>query len=88
MKKKTSLRTIGPIVAISVLLDGNHIASLNSCRPVSANWNATTIKITLVAAKKRCSGIFSVPWKKKRPTATASRDSQQRADPDFHARAR
>src|SRR5580700_702507 len=29
-KKKTSLRTIGPIVDISVLLEGIHIASLSS----------------------------------------------------------
>jgi len=51
--KRQSLRTMGPIVAISLLLDGSHIASLNSCRPVSRSWKATTIRIVLVAAKKR-----------------------------------
>ena len=35
-KKKTSFRTIGPIVAISSLLDQIHCASLNSCTPVNA----------------------------------------------------
>ena len=70
-KKKTSLRTIGPTVAISALLDHIHCASLNSCTPVSASWNAITIRMTLVARKKRCSGIRSVPWKKKMPTPTA-----------------
>jgi len=32
-KKKISLRTIGPTTAISILLDGSHIASLNFMNP-------------------------------------------------------
>jgi len=36
-KKKSSLRTIGPISAISCLLDGSQRASLSSCNPVSAS---------------------------------------------------
>ena len=71
-KKKISKFTIGPISAISCLLEGSHWASLSSCNPVRASCAATSHKIIVVAAKKRCSGILSVPLKKNRPTATAA----------------
>src|SRR5258708_28868343 len=71
-KKKISLRTTGPINAISVLLEGSQRASLNSCSPVIASCAVTSHKIKVVAAKNRCSGIFSVPLKKKSPTAIAA----------------
>ena len=71
-KKKSSLLTMGPRIAISPLLEGSQRASLNSCKPLSPNWNATSIKMTLVAAKNRPSGMRSVPLKKNNPTATAA----------------
>ena len=52
---------MGPTQAISRLLDGSHMASLNSCTPVSANCTATTTKIPLVTTKNRPKGILSVP---------------------------
>src|SRR5258708_39485662 len=71
-KKKISLLTIGPMTAISCLLEGTQRDSLSSCIPVIASCAVTSHKITVVAAKNRCNGIFSVPLKKNSPTAIAA----------------
>ena len=79
------MRTIGPIVAISVLLDQIHIASLSSCTPVSANWNATTIRITLVAAEKTVQRNPQRALKKEKADADRDGDAEPRSNPDLHA---
>ena len=54
MKKNKSLRTSGPISAISCRLEGSTPFSESSCRPLMTNCAATNSRITVVTRKNFC----------------------------------
>src|SRR5579871_754508 len=69
-KKKRSLRTMGPMRRISVVLEGRTPFSLSSCSPLTNNWKATKYRMTVVTRKKRCMLIFTLPRMKSTPKTT------------------
>ena len=71
MKKKTWLRTIGPISAISRLLEGSTPFSESSCSPVMTSCMATKIRITLVTRKNFPKLIRTDPLTNITPNNTA-----------------
>ncbi len=73
MKKKTSLRTIGPMSAISACEEGSTPFSESSCRPVITSWAATKHRMTVVTRKNFCRLMRTLPLTNITPKVTAAR---------------
>ena len=71
-KKKISLRTIGPMMAISRLEEGITPLSDSSCSPATTNCKATRNRMAVVTRKNFCRLIRTLPLTNITPKAMAA----------------
>ena len=71
-KKKKSLRTIGPMIAISRLEEGSTPFSESSCSPEMISCAATKNRITVVMRKNFCRLMRTLPFTNITPNTTAA----------------
>ena len=71
-EKEKSLRTIGPMIAISRLDDGITPLSDNSCSPATTSCAATRTRIAVVTRKNFCRLMRTLPLTNITPNATAA----------------